>query len=120
MPARTRPDECTPTVLLPDPIPPTRRDRLVSVFRALGDPTRLDVYRLIAAQPDPLCVCDIVARFEVSQPTISHHLKILREAGLVTVSRRGVWAYYTADPSGLDDVQGVLSALLPDRRTATA
>jgi ArsR family transcriptional regulator, arsenate/arsenite/antimonite-responsive transcriptional repressor len=120
MPARARPDECTPTILLPDPIAASERDRLVAIFRALGDPTRLDVYRLIAVQPDPLCVCDIVARFEVSQPTISHHLKILREAGLVTVSRRGVWAYYAAIPNGLEVVQSALSALRPERRTATA
>ena len=64
----------------------------------LGDATRLEVFRLIAAQTSPLCVCDIVDRFDVSQPTISHHLKILRDAGLVTVSRRGVWAYYAVDP----------------------
>jgi ArsR family transcriptional regulator, arsenate/arsenite/antimonite-responsive transcriptional repressor len=120
MPTRARPDDCNPTVLLPDPIATTERDRLVTVFRALGDPTRLDVYRLIAAQPDPLCVCDIVARFEVSQPTISHHLRILREAGLVTVSRRGVWAYYGADPNGLEIVRAALSTLAPERRTATA
>lgn len=107
-------------MLLPDPIASTERDRLVAVFRALGDPTRLDVYRLITAQPDPLCVCDIVARFEVSQPTISHHLKILREAGLVTVSRRGVWAYYAANPHGLEIVRAVLGTLVPERRTATA
>jgi ArsR family transcriptional regulator, arsenate/arsenite/antimonite-responsive transcriptional repressor len=120
MPSRARPTECSPTVLLPDPISPAERERLVAVFRALGDPTRLDVYRLISAQPEPLCVCDIVARFEVSQPTISHHLKILREAGLVTVSRRGVWAYYAADPRGLEIVRSTLSSLLPERRTATA
>src|SRR5688572_26920914 len=118
MPTRARPDECTPTVLLPDPIATSERDRLVGVFRALGDPTRLDVYRLIATQPDPLCVCDIVARFEVSQPTISHHLKILRAAGLVTVSRRGVWAYYAANPHGLEIVRAVLGTLVPERRTA--
>jgi ArsR family transcriptional regulator len=109
-----------PTVLLPDPIVTAERDRLVAVFRALGDPTRLDVYRLIAAQPEPLCVCDIVARFDVSQPTISHHLKILREARLVTVSRRGVWAYYAADPTGLETVRVALAMLAPERRTATA
>jgi ArsR family transcriptional regulator len=120
MPSRPRPDECTPTILLPDPIATTERDRLVTVFRALGDPTRLDVYRLIAAQPDALCVCDIVARFEVSQPTISHHLKILREAGLVTVSRRGVWAYYAANPNGLEIVRAVLSTFVPEHRTVTA
>ena len=120
MATRSRPDDCTPTVLLPDPIVAHERDRLVGVFRALGDPTRLDVYRLIAAQPNPLCVCDIVARFDVSQPTISHHLKILREAGLVTVSRRGVWAYYAANPNGLETVRAALGGLLPERRSATA
>jgi ArsR family transcriptional regulator, arsenate/arsenite/antimonite-responsive transcriptional repressor len=120
MPSRIRPADCNPTVLLPDPISAGERDRLVAVFRALGDPTRLEVYRLIAAQPDPLCVCDVVSRFEVSQPTISHHLKILREAGLVTVSRRGVWAYYGASPSGLDVANKALAALAPERRTVSA
>jgi ArsR family transcriptional regulator len=120
MPSRARPTDCTPTVLLPDPIAPADRDRLVAVFRALGDPTRLDVYRLIAAQPEPLCVCDIVARFEVSQPTISHHLRILREAGLVTVSRRGVWAYYAATPAGLEMARAALETLAPRQRTASA
>jgi ArsR family transcriptional regulator len=120
MPSRIRPTDCTPTVLLPDPISAAERDRLVAVFRALGDPTRLDVFRLIATQPDPLCVCDIVSRFEVSQPTISHHLKILREAGLVTVSRRGVWAYYAASAVGLERASAALAALTPERRTASA
>lgn len=73
---------------------------MVAIFRALGDPTRLEVFHLIASQTEAACVCDIVARFDVSQPTISHHLKVLREAGLVTVSRRGVWAYYAATPEG--------------------
>jgi ArsR family transcriptional regulator len=85
------------------------------MFRALGDPTRLEIYRLIAAQPGPICVCDVVDRFPVSQPTISHHLKVLREAGLVTVSRRGVWAYYAADPRGLARLRGWLDALAPAR-----
>src|SRR3954447_1749751 len=114
MPSRARPTECTPTVLLPDPISPKERDRLVAVFRALGDPTRLDVFRLIAAQPEPLCVCDVVDRFNVSQPTISHHLKVLREAGLITVSRRGVWAYYAVDPTGLETVRSALDGFAPD------
>jgi ArsR family transcriptional regulator len=113
MASRSRPDDCcsdvTPSVVLP----PARRDRLVSVYRALGDPTRLEVFRLIAAQAAPLCVCDIVDRFEVSQPTISHHLKILRDAGLVTVSRRGVWAYYAVDPAGLAPLREAVAELLP-------
>ena len=74
----------------------------MAVFRALGDSTRLEVFRLIASQSGPLCVCDIVDKFDLTQPTISHHLKVLREAGLVTVSRRGTWAYYAADPHGLE------------------
>jgi ArsR family transcriptional regulator len=85
------------------------------MYRALGDDTRLDVFRLIAAQPAPLCVCDIVDRFDLRQPTISHHLKVLRDAGLVTVSRRGVWAYYSVNPAGLAMLQNAVAELVPAR-----
>jgi ArsR family transcriptional regulator len=68
---------------------------------------------LIAAQPEPICVCDVVEQFQVSQPTISHHLKVLREAGLITVSRRGVWAYYAADPRGLATLRSSVDAFAP-------
>ena len=77
------------------------RERLLGIFRALGDETRFEIFRLIAAQDAPICVCDVVDRFELTQPTISYHLRLLREAGLVTVSQRGVWAYYSADEEGL-------------------
>lgn len=77
------------------------RGELVALFKALGDETRLEVFRLIAAQDAPICVCDITDRFEVSQPTISHHLKVLREAGLISVSRRGNWAFYAVNARGL-------------------
>src|SRR3954454_10953256 len=113
MPTRTRPVDCCSDVALSPKLSAGRRDRLVAVFRALGDPTRLEVFRLIAAQTSPLCVCDIVDRFEVSQPTISHHLKTLRDAGLVTVSRRGVWAYYAVDPAGLALLHGAVAELVP-------
>jgi ArsR family transcriptional regulator len=73
----------------------------VAIFRALGDPTRFEIFRLIAAQDAPICACDVVERFELTQPTISYHLKLLREAGLVAVSQRGVWAYYAPNPDGL-------------------
>jgi len=63
---------------------------------------------------------EVASLLNISQPTISHHLKILREAGLVTVSRRGVWAYYAANPHGLEIVRAVLGTLVPERRTATA
>jgi ArsR family transcriptional regulator len=101
MSIKLRPPDCsdapTPVVALPA----AERARLVGLFKALGDGTRLEVFRLIAGQDAPVCVCDIVDRFGVSQPTISHHLKTLREAGLITVSRRGNWSFYAADPRGL-------------------
>jgi ArsR family transcriptional regulator len=81
------------------------------VFQALGDPTRLEIYRLIASQAAPICVGDITARVDVTQPTISHHLKVLREAGLVTVSRRGIWAYYAASDAGLATLHNVVGEL---------
>ncbi|HYU19118.1 MAG TPA: metalloregulator ArsR/SmtB family transcription factor [Chloroflexota bacterium] len=91
---------------------------MVSAFRALGDPARLEIFRLIAAQPAPICVCDVVDHFHLSQPTISHHLKVLRQAGLVSVSRRGVWAYYAANPHGLAALQESLEELTPLRLSA--
>ncbi|MFN8635167.1 MAG: metalloregulator ArsR/SmtB family transcription factor [Chloroflexota bacterium] len=113
MPTRSRPDDCCASPVAPPELPPSRLDRLVSLYRALGDPTRLEVFRLIAAQTTPICVCDVVDRFELTQPTISHHLKILRDAGLVTVSRRGVWAYYAVDPAGLALLRGAAAELVP-------
>ncbi len=89
---------------------------MVSAFRALGDPARLEIFRLIAAQPGPICVCD--DHFHLSQPTISHHLKVLRQAGLVNVSRGGVWAYYAANPHGLAALQESLEELTPLRLSA--
>jgi ArsR family transcriptional regulator len=84
---------------------------MVAIFHALGDPTRLEIFRVVASQPAPICVCDITNRFDVTQPTISHHLRVLREAGLVTVSRRGIWAYYAADDVGLAILRNTLAAL---------
>jgi ArsR family transcriptional regulator len=90
------------------------------MFRALGDQTRYEIFRLIAAQADQICVCHITDRFDVSQPTISHHLRILREAGLITVSRRGTWAYYEVDPQGLDRLQEALDAFQDRALTGVA
>ena len=87
---------------------------MLAIFKALADGTRLDIFRLIAAQEAPICACDIVDRFDVSQPTIAHHLKVLRTAGLITVSRRGVWAYYAVDPRGADLLRSVAASILPD------
>ncbi len=101
MSARLKLAGCCEIPNLPPPLPAAERERMVAAFRALGDATRLEIFRLLVTQSEPVCVCDVVDRFDVSQPTISHHLRILREAGLVTVSRRGVWAWYAPDPRGL-------------------
>lgn len=101
MSARIKLAGCCETPQMPAPLAEAERERTVAAFRALGDPTRLEIFRLLAAQDAPVCACDVVDRFGLSQPTISHHLRILREAGLVTVSRRGVWAWYAPDPRGL-------------------
>ena len=116
--SRPRPADCYSSPVAPADLPIAERDGLVAVMRALGDATRLDVFRLIAAQAAPICVCDIVNRFELRQPTISHHLKVLREAGLVTVSRRGVWAYYAVDPAGLEVLRRSSEWLAPARLAA--
>ena len=81
--------------------------RLAPVFKALGDPVRLRMASLIAAQPE-VCVCDITPAFDLSSGTISHHLKQLREAGLVSCERRGTYVFYWINPEAL----GALSALL--------
>lgn len=113
MSTRARPDDCCSIPILPKALPAADRERMVAAFKALADPTRLDVFRLIAAQDAPICVCDVVDRFNVSQPTISHHLRVLREAGLISVSRRGVWAYYAADPRGLTLLRASVDSFAP-------
>jgi len=69
-------------------------ERTARAFEAVGDETRLKILKLLS-QHDALCVCEIQQAFDVGQPTISHHLRVLREAGLVEVMRRGTWAYYS-------------------------
>ncbi len=85
-----------------------------TVFKALGDPVRLRLMSIIASAGDEVCVCDITPYFEVSAPTISHHLRVLREAGLVNCERRGTWVYYWPIPATLERVSTVLS--VPRRR----
>jgi len=93
--------------LATSPITPIEADRLAPMFKALGDPVRLRMVSMIAARPE-LCVCEITPAFELSSGTISHHLKTLREAGLVGSERRGTFVYYWIRPEALE----ALSALL--------
>jgi ArsR family transcriptional regulator len=73
-------------------------DQLSALYRALGDPTRVQIIHILTAATEPVCVCDFTAAFELGQPTISHHLARLREAGLVTSFKRGLWAFYQLNP----------------------
>src|SRR5919201_2980827 len=88
-------------------LPRADAELLAAQFRALADPTRVAIVNRLA-QAAETCVCDLTAAFELSQPTISHHLKILREAGLVESSRRGTWAYYRLVPETVDALRGAL------------
>ena len=103
---------CSP--LAREPLSATDAVELASTLKAIADPTRLRLLSLIQAHEDgEACVCDLTAPFGLSQPTISHHLKVLLDAGLVTRSRRGTWAYYRAVPERLDALAAVLSAPQP-------
>lgn len=86
--------------------------RLAPVFKALGDPVRLRMASMIAAQPE-LCVCEITPAFDLSSGTISHHLRLLREAGLVGCERRGTYVYYWIEPAALAALSSLLSVTEP-------
>src|SRR2546422_2024694 len=92
-------------------VPALPREEAVQVaarFRALADPTRVAIVNRLA-QAAETCVCDLTAVFDLSQPTISHHLKVLRDAGLVESTRRGTWAYYRVVPETLAALAGALT-----------
>ncbi|GII97479.1 ArsR/SmtB family transcription factor [Sinosporangium siamense] len=85
-------------------------DREIDVLRALAHPVRLGIVRRLAAEPD-ICACDFTDDFAVSQPTVSAHLKVLREAGLVTTRREGTTVCYSLVPESLTDLAGLLGGL---------
>jgi ArsR family transcriptional regulator len=80
---------------------------LASVFKALSDPVRLRLLSLIASHGGEVCVCELTPQFDLSQPTISHHLKLLRQAGLVDCERRGTWVYYWVIPGATAKLTGL-------------
>ena len=80
-------------------------------FKALADATRLTILRALVESAEPVCACELGEGVELEQPTVSHHLKVLREAGLVTSERRGTWAYYQLHPAAAAWVRATLAAL---------
>ena len=89
------------------PLAPVEADGLAARFKALADPTRVAIVNRLAAA-DECCVCDLNEAFDLSQPTISHHLRVLRDAGLVEASRRGTWAYYRLVPEAMAQLRQTL------------
>src|SRR5262245_38141880 len=81
---------------------------LATVFKALADPTRVAIVNRLACGEE-CCVCDLTDVFDISQPTVSHHLRILRDAGIVEAERRGTWAYYRLVPEVLQQLRGVFT-----------
>ena len=100
-----RPICCGPEV---EPLDRPAAEELAARFRALADPTRVAIINSLSAA-DEVCVCSLTETFELSQPTISHHLKILREAGLIEAERRGTWAYYRLNRAAVGELALALS-----------
>jgi ArsR family transcriptional regulator, arsenate/arsenite/antimonite-responsive transcriptional repressor len=100
---------CSP--LVREPLPADRAVEFARMFKALGDPVRLRLVSLIASHAGgEACVCELTDAFHLAGPTISHHLKVLREAGLISGERRGTWVYYRVEPAVLAQLSEVLAA----------
>ena len=103
--------DCDASPLVREPLTTERAASVAGMFKALADPVRLRLLSLIASHAGgEACVCDLTPEFQVSEPTISHHLKVLREAGLVTSERRASWVYYRLVPDALTGLSGLLDA----------
>jgi ArsR family transcriptional regulator len=85
-------------------------ERVSQIAKALGDPIRLRLVDVLRKHAGRVCVCELTPLFDVGQPTVSHHLKVLREAGIVDSERRGLWAYYYVRPDALKELEAWLSS----------
>src|SRR3954466_3834768 len=101
-------ERCCAPVVYPD-VERRQADRMAAVAKALGDPIRLQLVDVLRKHAGKVCVCELVPLFDLSQPTVSHHLKVLREAGIVGSERRGLWAYYYVNPDSLEELSSWLS-----------
>jgi len=99
---------CEP--LAREPLPPAGAEELAPLFKALADPVRLRLLSLIACHDGgESCVCDLLGAFDMTAPSVSYHLKILREAGLISSERRGTWVYYRVNPGVMARMSAVLA-----------
>lgn len=99
---------CCEPVAYPD-IGRAQAERMAELAKALGDPVRVQLVDVLREHAGQVCVCELVPLFDLSQPTVSHHLKKLRDAGIVGSERRGLWAYYYVKPEALEELSEWLS-----------
>ena len=99
---------CCEPVVYPD-IEREQSERMGKVAKALGDPIRMQVVDVLRKHAGKVCVCELTPLFDVGQPTVSHHLKVLREAGIVDSERQGLWAYYYVLPDALQELSAWLT-----------
>src|SRR5690349_17232790 len=101
---------CSPVTR--EPLSADAAERITPLVKALADPVRLRLLSLVASHADgEACVCDLNDAFDLSQPTISHHLKVLHEAGLIDRDKRGVWVYYRVNAGALGDLAALLGGV---------
>src|SRR6187401_2586533 len=105
---RPKGEVCCDPVVYPD-IEREQAERMATVSKALGDPVRLQLVDVLRKHAGKVCVCELVPLFDLSQPTVSHHLKVLRDAGVVGSERAGLWAYYYVVPGALEGLADWLS-----------
>ena len=101
-------EPCCEPVVYPD-VQRAEAERMAEIAKALGDPIRLQVVDVLRRHAGQVCVCELVPLFDVGQSTLSHHLKKLRDAGIVDAERRGLWAYYYVRPDALKELATWLS-----------
>jgi ArsR family transcriptional regulator, arsenate/arsenite/antimonite-responsive transcriptional repressor len=97
---------CRP--LASSPLSDDEAEATARLFKALGDPARVRIVNLLATSDEPVCVCELVEPLGLTQPTVSHHLKKLTDAGLLAREQRGVWAYYSLDENALATLSGLV------------
>jgi ArsR family transcriptional regulator len=109
-PKQKRPpgEPCCEPVVYPD-VERQQAQRMAEIAKALGDPIRLQLVDVLRKHAGKVCVCELIPLFDVGQSTVSHHLRVLRKAGIVDSEREGLWAYYYVNPDALEELSAWLS-----------